>query len=78
MPPQPQPNAAGVIGTITTEMVRTSTRPPAPAPDVHTIDDGLELGRLVCLAREHRDGEREATSIRQEVQLGAKAAFGAA
>jgi hypothetical protein len=78
VPPQPEANAAGVIGTITTEMVRTSTRPPAPAPDLHTIDDGLELGRLVRLSREHCHGERQAAAIGQEVQLGAKAAFGAA
>jgi len=78
VPPQPEANAASVIGTITTEMVRTSTRPPAPAPDAHTLDDGLELGRLVCLAREQRDSQREATTIGQQVELSAKSAFGAA
>jgi hypothetical protein len=45
---------------------------------MHTIDDSLELGRLVRLSREHRDGKRQATAIGQEVELGAKSAFGAA
>lgn len=78
VPPQPHPNAARVIGPITTEMARPAARRAVPAPDVDTIDDRLELGRLVGLARQQRSGERQATPIGQEVQLGAKAAFGAA
>ena len=67
-----------MIGAIATQVAWASARAASPAPDLHTIDDRLELGRLVCLAWKHRDGERQATTIGQEVELGAKSAFGAA
>ena len=35
-------------------MARPAARRAVPAPDVDTIDDRLELGRLVGLAREQR------------------------
>lgn len=60
---QPLSDTLGVIGPVATKMVRASTRTAPPTPDTHTIDDGLELGRLVRLSREQRGGERQATAI---------------
>jgi hypothetical protein len=65
-----------MIGPIATEMVWTSAWAPAPAPDMYTIDNRFELGRLVGLSWQHCNGEWQSTAITEEMQLGAKPTFG--
>jgi hypothetical protein len=43
VPPQPQPNAARVIGAVATQTAWTTATPTSPASDVYTIDNYLKL-----------------------------------
>ena len=76
MPSQPLPNALRVIGAIATKTAWASAPSTVPTPNVDTVDDGFELGRLMRLSREQRNAERQSAAITQEVQLRAKSAFG--
>ena len=67
-----------MIGAIAAKMTRASPRATAPAPNVDALDDSLELGRLMRLSWEYCDGKREPPAISEQVELGAKSAFGAA
>jgi hypothetical protein len=77
VPPQPETNAAGVIGSIAAQVAWALTWATTPPPDAHTVCHGLELGRLVGLPWQRADAKRETLAITHEVQLGAKSTFGA-
>jgi hypothetical protein len=64
MPPQPHSNPARVIGSIATKMARALARAATPPPDVYARSNSFELGRLVCLPRQHTNGQRQSTAIR--------------
>ena len=72
--PQPAPDPARLIGPITTQPPRAEARAAAPTADAHTIEHGFELGRLMRLAGQDTDTERQTSAITQDMQFGAKAA----
>jgi hypothetical protein len=74
MPAQPVADALGTVGPIGGQAFGPTAGPPLALPDAHTVQDVLELGRLVRLARQQQGGQRHAVPIAEHVHFGAEAA----
>jgi len=71
---QPVANALRVIGFVTTNATRSRARSSFRALHLHTVDQCLELSRLVRLPWQQQRAQRHAISIDEEVHLAPKPA----
>lgn len=69
---EPLADTLSVIGFITTHPPWSSLHPTLRAAHLHTVNESLELCRLVGLARQQEGFEWQTVAINQNVKLGAK------